>query len=403
MKSLKLHAAALGAVFVISTIMGLAYTTYWYESRERYISMTRQESLSKIDSLEKQKAEAANDEAAALEEEIRKERETLAAFERTATNTWSQRLICGLLYWWPWIVLTPGIIALCRRFPFKQGFLAPAFAIHLVGGIGFGIAKILIEGTTLQELFGLTPVSKFVGLGAVSLECMTYLIYVAVYNGLAYYRRFREREMRASQLEAQLAKSQLQVLRMQLHPHFLFNTLHAVSTLMARDVESAQRMISRLGDLLRLSLSHIEEQEVPVREELGFLKCYLDIERIRFGDRLELTQEIDAETLDALVPNMILQPIVENAVKHGVSRIAKKGRIRMRTEQRNGTLLIEVRDNGPGLPEEIENVNDHVGLANTRARLDRLYGTRGRIEFERPEGGGLIVRLVIPFHRCVSS
>jgi two-component system, LytTR family, sensor kinase len=218
--------------------------------------------------------------------------------------------------------------------------------------------------------------------------------------GLAIYyaRDARSKQLRASKLEARLAEAQLDVLRMQLHPHFLFNTLNTVSALMHRDVQAADRMLALLGDLLRDSFEKIGAQEVSLQQELGFLEKYLEIEKTRFRDRLTVETEVDPETLDAEVPNLMLQPLVENAIRHGIARRREAGHIRLAAWRDGDRLELRVRDNGPGLSSEGELLGrSGVGLANTEARLRQLYGDGHRFELLAPETGGLEVVLSIPF------
>jgi len=299
--------------------------------------------------------------------------------------------------WWsPWIAATPLMLILCRRFTILKGAWRLPLTVHTLCGVVVGEAVRLIQSVLMKSNFGMEIMP--IGIGPLLMGCITYLAFAAAFHGLDYYRLYREREVRASQLEVRLARAQLDMLKMQLHPHFLFNTLHAISTLMHRDIDAAETMIIKLSDLLRLSLDANDEHEVPMRQELDFLKRYLDIEQIRFGDRLVVDFDIAPETQGAFVPNLILQPIVENAVNHGISKIVSQGRIFLHARKRNGALQIEVGDNGPGFPEGGDSPVSRTGLANTRARLEQLYGSEGRLAFRRPEGGGLVVQMTIPFH-----
>jgi LytS/YehU family sensor histidine kinase len=232
-----------------------------------------------------------------------------------------------------------------------------------------------------------------------SFYMLNYWGILAVSHTLDYYRKYRERELRTSQLEARLAQAQLQVLKMQLHPHFLFNTLNAISALMHRDVEIADRMIARLGELLRLTLASAGAQEVPLKQELDFIKPYLEIEQARLGPRLQVITQIEPATLTALVPNLILQPLVENAVRHGIAPRAKAGRIEIRAYRAGDQLHLEVWDDGPGLTQAPPvNLKGGIGLANTRARLQQLYGPAHRFDLRNGDSRGLVVTLEIPFH-----
>jgi LytS/YehU family sensor histidine kinase len=212
-----------------------------------------------------------------------------------------------------------------------------------------------------------------------------------------YYRQFRDRELKATRLEGKLAQAQLQVLKMQLHPHFLFNTLNAISALLHKDAESADVMIARLGELLRTTLENVGTQEIPLRQELEFIQPYLEIEKARLGDRLQVEMHIDPEAMDAAVPNLVLQPIVENAIRHGIAPYAEKGRIDIRARRESGILRMEVEDNGPGLSfEQQVNFRPGVGITNTRARLQQLYGLDHQFEMKNGASRGLTVTLVIP-------
>jgi sensor histidine kinase YesM len=217
-----------------------------------------------------------------------------------------------------------------------------------------------------------------------------------------YYRRFRDHELRTSQLETQLALAQLQMLRMQLHPHFLFNTLNAISALLHKDADKADIMLARLGELLRTTLESTGTQKIPLRQELEFIQPYLEIEKARLGDRLKVQMDIDPEVMDAAVPNLVLQPLVENAIRHGIAPYAQTGRLDIRARPENGMLRIEVKDNGPGLSPEQQasasagSFRAGVGIANTRARLQQLYGPHHQFEMTNGPSQGLTVSLLIP-------
>jgi len=228
------------------------------------------------------------------------------------------------------------------------------------------------------------------------LNLLIYWVIVSVHHAFGYYRQVQVRELRAVELEKRLAQARLQALQMQLNPHFLFNTLHAISALVHKDVEAADRMIARLSDLLRYALESTDAQEVPLRQELDFLNRYLEIEKTRFGDRLTVRLDIAPETLDALVPNLVLQPLVENAIRHGIEPRAKPGRIDLRARRENGRLKLEVCDNGVGLPSG-RIPEEGVGLSNTRARLQQLYGERHLFALGNTAGGGLTVSVELPF------
>jgi sensor histidine kinase YesM len=229
---------------------------------------------------------------------------------------------------------------------------------------------------------------------------------VAVQHMGALYRRYAERERMTLQLETKLARAQLEALKIQLQPHFLFNTLNTISALLHRDPEAADRVLTRLGDLLRLSLQHSGRQEVMLRQELEFLEGYLEIQQTRFQDRLRVRFDTDPDALDALVPTLVLQPLVENAVRHAIEPRAAAGWLEVRARRENGRLTLQVADDGPGIAANgpgaiagsvIPATGSGIGLANTRARLEQLYGAGHRFTLANASQGGLVVTLEIPF------
>ena len=295
---------------------------------------------------------------------------------------------------------TPLVLLLARRYRVERQTWRRAVPVHLLAGtlicVAWGAYHIALD---MFFSGGYEPFKArtFVRVIFVNIdrELLVYWIIVVLSHAVNYYQRYREGELRASQ-------AQLQALKMQLHPHFLFNALHSISALVHTDPDAADKMIARLGDFLRLTLDSAAAQEVPLRQELEFLDCYLDIERTRFRDRL--TTHIDAEpqVLDCVVPNLILQPIVENAIRHGVSQRAATGHVEVRAARRGGSLHLEVRDNGRGLTEggseACRGQKGGVGLSNTRARLQQLYGGSYRFEIANAPEGGAVVTLEIPLH-----
>ncbi len=220
-------------------------------------------------------------------------------------------------------------------------------------------------------------------------------------QALIAFRRYRDERERNAALEAEVTKAQLSALKMQLHPHFLFNSLHAISSLIVVDPDRANKMVALLGDFLRRTLEHSEEQTVTLDEELGFLRCYLEIEETRFADRLSVSYEVEDETLTALVPHLILQPIVENAVKHGIAPYEFAGRIDIRAERIDSDILLSVSDSGNGgqnePPGQVVSTNG-LGITNVRARLARIYGDRASLSITPIGSGGCCVRIRVPFH-----
>jgi LytS/YehU family sensor histidine kinase len=225
---------------------------------------------------------------------------------------------------------------------------------------------------------------------------LVYCVIGSLSHTIEYYLKYQERELKAAELEKSLTAAKLQALQMQLTPHFLFNTLHAISSLVHKDAEAADRMISRLSDLLRYTLESTTAHEVPLQQELDILDRYLEIEQTRFGSRLTVVKQIAPDTLPVLVPNLVLQPIVENAIKHGIEPHAKPGLIHLSANRKDNSLLLEVRDNGKGLKEGPQ--RERIGIANTRARLEQLYPSNHQFELINAPEGGFTVRLTIPWH-----
>jgi LytS/YehU family sensor histidine kinase len=226
---------------------------------------------------------------------------------------------------------------------------------------------------------------------------MTYLFLVGLGHALAYRNESERRALDSAHLQTRLIEAQLQSLQRQLHPHFLFNTLNAIAGLMRSDVDAADRMMDRLGDLLRMTLHMSDVQEVPLKAELEMLHKYLDIEQTRFGPRLHVDLDIDPNTLDAMVPNFLLQPLVENAVRHGIAPHSRPGRVRIAALRDDTRLAVHIEDSGDGVPpHRLTLMNQGVGLANTRARLEHLYRSDHAFVFSNLEEG-FRVTVSIPF------
>jgi signal transduction histidine kinase len=305
----------------------------------------------------------------------------------------------NLMEWYLWGVLALGIVWLARRVPLERSHWARSVVVHLGASVGFASVEWWTNNFLRHHVLGFSQSVRLVYVFHQNLA--TYWIVVAATQGYLYYSRYRQGEVRAAQLSAQLAQAQLQALRMQLHPHFLFNTLNAISTLVHKDPEIADRMIARLSDLLRLTLENIGVQEVRLAKELEFLERYLDIERMRFADRLEVRMQIAPETLDARLPYLILQPLVENAIRHGIAPRSAPGRIEVSAERKDGMLVLTVKDDGPGIAET--NPKKGVGISSTRARLERLYGAAHSFVLQNGPQGGLIVTLAMPFQFIVED
>ena len=313
----------------------------------------------------------------------------------------------NLVLFFLWAVLAPLIFWFSRRFPIElRPLKIRNLFLHIPGIIVLAVGHQVIHLATLwlllPRLRQLFPTFAdcfrvYFGFGFYVDLIIATLIVIGV-HALLYYQRFRASQMEEASLRAQLAQAQLRALKMQLHPHFLFNTLHSISSLVSEDPPKANSMIARLGDFLRLTLDHSEQQLVTLREETEFVRCYLEIEQVRFGDRLTVEFNIDPATLSAAVPHLILQPIVENAIQHAIAPRAAPGRIEIAATRQNHYLLLEVKDNGPGITAVHGTADNHVGLSNVRARLEGLYGNDFSLDMTNGAPHGLIVTLQLPFH-----
>jgi len=325
--------------------------------------------------------------------------------------SWMQALYWSFTDWYEWALLAPIIFWTCREFRFERRSWPKGLIIYLcVGLLLSGVHAVLCAGAdVLQGWVTAQPIAFRKSLRGVlanrtHYNLAVYAVMVCAWHAWSYYREFREREMQATELAGRLAQAQLQALRMQLNPHFLFNALNAVSSLMLKDVVAANKMISRLGELLRLTLEKSDQQEVPLQQEIDFLRRYLEIEQIRFGERLQLQMEVEPSTLPAAVPNLILQPLVENAIRHAIEPQEAGGQIVLRSIRDNGRLVLQVSDSGPGLPpasaqaaEEPGKTRERIGLNNTRERLRKLYGGNQQFDLTGNAQGGVTASLSIPF------
>ncbi len=314
-------------------------------------------------------------------------------------------------HWMLWAPMTPLIFAAARRHPLSRNGLGKAVLVHIALGL---LAIVFTEGiysiafVKLEEV--LHPASTqtrphllLITLTAVVARLVSGFVTYAAVLGLAaaldYQRRLRDRELRAAKLEGDLAQAQVQAIKMQVQPHFLFNTLHAITVLIQQDPAVAARMVTQLGDLLRHTLTRATLTEVPLRSELEILKLYLEIERMRFRDRLAVNFDVAPETLAALVPDLVLQPLAENAIKHGVARSLDGGTVIVRAHRDRDQLVLEIRDTGSGMAMD-RAPQERIGLTTVRARLERLYGDAHSLTIERLDSGvtGCVARVRLPFH-----
>jgi two-component system LytT family sensor kinase len=317
---------------------------------------------------------------------------------RAPALPWWKYFQWGVTQLYIWWAFTPLVALLVRRFPLERERPAGALVAYVTAGACiipawsavFTFLYWALGGPGAPELFTELPSMWWVELlRRLPILLLTYLVIVLNLVALDYYRKYRDREYR-------LVQAQLQTLKAQLQPHFLFNTLNSISTLMHEDVESADRMVVSLGDLLRATLSEAGGQEVSLRRELEVLDLYLRIQLIRFQDRLKVNTDVDPRAFDACVPNLVLQPLVENAIKHGIAPHSVDGVIDIGARLEGAALVLRVRDDGPGLREEVV-TEEGVGLSNTRARLERLYGAAQSLRYGNVAGGGFEVEVKIPF------
>lgn len=310
-----------------------------------------------------------------------------------------------------WAILTPFIFALSRRLSVDRWNWMRRVPLHLAIAFVVAIGVDLYDDAVRVYLFPgsrhvpFNPVRAVVNLWFLN-EFMVYLAVLSAGFARDYFFRYQARQAEAlalraqtHRLEAQLSEARLQALRMQINPHFLFNTLHAVSSLVERDPQGVRRMLARLSELLRYTLEDGAEQEVPLRQELAFLDGYLEIQSIRFQGRLAIEKNVSPDVLEALVPNLILQPILENAVTHGAGHADGMGRIWIEAKRVGANLVISIGDNGPGLEGDgLPDEDRGYGLRNTRERLEEMYGDAFTLRFVNRAEGGLVAELTLPFH-----
>ena len=303
-----------------------------------------------------------------------------------------------------WAPLTPLIFAAVRRFPFQRPGLTRSIAIHACLAV-LCIAFVEAVSTQIQWQLMSAAINRlrpmpgriviFQAIGSwLVIGLVTYAAVVAIASALDYQRRLRDEAVRMAQLQRDLADAQVQAIKMLVQPHFLFNTLHAVNVLIDKEPSAATRMVTRLGDLLRHTLSRAAVAEVPLRSELDLLRLYLEIEQTRFRDRLTVHIDAPDETLDALVPDLILQPLAENAIRHGIQTDTGAGSIEVTASRAGASLVIEVRDSGRGPGDE---VTDRIGLTTVRGRLARLYADAHEFSLVPGPAGGSVARIRIPF------
>jgi two-component sensor histidine kinase len=340
--------------------------------------------------------------------------ESAAAWWRTAGSArpmpWWVALYANLPWWLLWALFTPPAVALARRAPLLGDRRARAVAVHALASLTFATAHLLVEGAVFyatvshRQMPSLVAQWRILFGGYLVLDVVTYWVVVGASHAIDAHRRWRDAAVqaahasaRAARLELGLAEARLQALRMELNPHFLFNALNAVSGLVRRDErEAAVRMLARLGELLRATLDRDAAAEHALEDELALLERYVDIERARFGDRLTVTVGVDAESRRAVVPALLLQPLVENAIRHGVSRRPGAARIAVSAWRDGARLHVVVEDDGVGPRGP---AREGIGLSNTRARLAARWGDAATLSLEPVAGGGARLSLAFPYAR----
>lgn len=309
-----------------------------------------------------------------------------------------QALVNGLLWYSAWAVLTPGVVAVTRAFAGERR-LGRLLAIHLAFGLLFAVLHAALYSSINAIIYFRAPWAPWSnGLvimklaTSVHVHLMIYAIIVAIVLGARAYRTMRDREVAAARLEAQLAEAETAALRAQLQPHFLFNTLNAISALVPDDPVKAQRLIARLGDLLRLSIDQHWSQQSTLADELDFTDTYLAIEEARLGERLRIVRDIAPDVQTVQVPTLLLQPLAENAVRHGIAPSITGGTLTIEAQPAGDMLRISVADDGKGAGA----IREGIGLGNARLRLRQLYGERQSLTIETAPGRGFRVTILVP-------
>jgi two-component system LytT family sensor kinase len=320
--------------------------------------------------------------------------------------TWALAFRRAFKEWASFGLLAAGALWLCSRVRLETVGFRRWLAIHLAASLVFAPAEVALcswfeAGEVSVQTGAILTFSYLFGKLFVHyalFELILYWVIVMGHLGWSSYQRHREHELEEAELWQQLVEARLDALRMQLNPHFLFNTLHTISALIHDNPEAADRVVARLSELLRLNLDQSKAQELPLHEELAFLDLYLEIEQARFADRLQVERQIEPGLQDALVPCLILQPLAENAIRHGIEQREETGHLTIGARRRNALLELSVRDNGSGLAADNAPMREGIGLSNTRSRLRHLYGDKQKLELKAVPAGGLEVRITIPYH-----
>ena len=307
-----------------------------------------------------------------------------------------------LVHFYLWAALLWFVWKVMRHFPLEGETWKRDLLFHVPFGLTVSVVELAVY-VELIKLFRVAPpetVFQKLFLWNLSTDLPTnffiYWTFVAIFRGVDYYERYRDRELRASQLEGQLAKARLEALKAQLDPHFFFNTMNSISSLMHRDIEKADAMIAGLSNLFRLNLQRGDDQEVTLGEEMEFLEQYLELQQLRFGSRIKIDVRTDPELHDVLVPSMLLQPLVENAIIHGTSSSSESMLLEITARDHNGMCRITIYNSGSRLPETFK---PGLGIANTRARLQWLYGEKSSLQLNNLKAGGVLAEVLLPLRK----
>lgn len=302
-----------------------------------------------------------------------------------------------------WAMLAPFILLLREKMPLNRGFWLGGVSYHFA--MSFVVMAVFYLGRmwsysllweSLSGKFWETAFTMFYGRNIIDMAY--YWVMIALGYGLEFHQKYKNEELKAAQLETRLIETELKMLRQQMHPHFLFNTMNTIAVLVReKRNDDAVNLLARLSRLLRMSLDNTGVAEVTLQQELDFLGHYIEIQKARFSDRLHVEISVEPEALGARIPNLLLQPIVENAILHGVAPKAGPGRVEIVARVEREKLLLEVRDDGPGIADGSVRTKEGVGLANTRERLTKIYGPRSHLVLQSEPGRGVKVQIVLPF------
>jgi signal transduction histidine kinase len=310
---------------------------------------------------------------------------------------WGTTFRFTALQWVPWLVLAPLVIAFAQRVRLNRDRLSRSLAAHVAAALAVTVIAV-VASYGIRSLAGAPIKRPFSAefLRSVHSTVFVYALIVGATHAADAWQRSRRHEQQVARLETQLAEARLAALQSQLQPHFLFNTLHGISSLIHDDPDGAEDMLTALSDLLRMALGRGDQREVPLRDDLGFLERYLEIHKMRLGERLSVTVSVPEDATDLLVPSFALQPLVENAIRHAIAPRREGGRLEIRAERVGRDLRLVVADNGQGVGDLANSATWGLGLSNTRARLEQLYGDDQKLSLTHAPGGGLVVEMTIP-------